>query len=187
MIYLSKGILCRYIHEHHIVVRQIDTPKELFGLDARLWMNGRYGFRITQSREEETAVKVLAERWYVCCEQDNNPCSQYRILTRCLLYPSRRKMRLPLINRTERKIYRWIKKAGLNLSIAELICLEEKGIEPKREMLYKKNAQKLHDVIYPGSITYAYSLENRMKNSLMRKQTVEAVVGLIQKQRLIVL
>ena len=188
MIYLSKGILCRYIHEHRIYVRQMDLPRELVGLEAVLWMNGRSGFGVTKSNEEEVVIKSLAEKWYVCYEPENTPLSQYRILTKCLLYPVRGLKRvLPLFDRTERKTYLWLKKAGLNLNIAEIICIEEKGIEPKKELFHRKNAQKLHDSIYPNCINYANALESRMKNSIARKRTVDAVMRLIQKQRLIVL
>ena len=188
MIYLSKGILCRRIHERRIYVRQIDLPRELVGLEAKLWMNGKHGFGVTQSREEEAVIKRLAEKRYVCCEPEHTPLAQYRILTKCLLYPVRGiRSALPLFDRAERRTYLWLKKAGFNLNIAEIICIEEKGLKPRKDLLYRKNAQNLHDSIYPNCINYVNALENRMKNSLARKRTVDAVLRLIQKQRLIVL
>ena len=97
---------------------------------------------------------------------------EYRVLTRCIFCVPEFLPRRFSLTRTERKLMRWIKKAGIHLSTAELIFLEENNVQPKFCMLYKRNRQALTQRIYTANTITDTVLENQMEYAVCRDRVV---------------
>lgn len=81
---------------------------------------------------------------------------------------------------------RWIKKAGIHLSTAELIFLEENNVQPKFCMLYKRNRQALTQRIYTANTITDTVLENQMEYAVCRDRVVGLLLNLLKKKYLVV-
>lgn len=184
MIYLSKGILVHGPKKNRLLVRHFGLPTEITGVDIDVWLNGRRGFAYTQTKEEDAALERLVNRHLANCELTRGGLSEYKILRKCLICPSKGvHLGIPPLSRTERTVLTWLKKAGIHLSLAELISLFDKGVEPTADLLYRENTRKLMNIIHPSRITIAYELENRMMHSIARKSIVDAVMRLLYRNR----
>lgn len=84
------------------------------------------------------------------------------------------------------KLMRWIKKAGIHLSTAELIFLEENNVQPKFCMLYKRNRQALTQRIYTANTITDTVLENQMEYAACRDKVVGLLLNLLKKKYLVV-
>lgn len=61
---------------------------------------------------------------------DDSGAAVFRLLVNCVICPRGPAPILPLTNHAERRVGRWIAKAGLRLMMAVLTFLSEKGISP---------------------------------------------------------
>ncbi|MDR1704708.1 MAG: hypothetical protein LBS19_08490 [Clostridiales bacterium] len=84
----------------------------------------------------------------------------------------------------ERVIWRWIRNAGLRLTIAELTLITERGIKPVRSLLGEGNRQPLTEEIYTTDTISDGILESMMEKSPARDETVHAVLGLLAKKKI---
>ncbi len=186
MIYLSKGILQNSNKDNIHIIRGNDSIT-LSGSEAKLWLGGNQEFTHTKSVEDTPVILKLSKLGLVEYEDFDTPINKYRILSRCVCCETRHSIFDFIANRAERKIMRWIKKAGIRLSTAELIYLFEKGINPSRHLLYPHNRQALVEKIYMTNNIFDNILENQMEKAHCRDQVVDILTRLIYKQRLVVL
>jgi hypothetical protein len=104
-------------------------------------------------------------------------------LSQCVVCPENRARFFPILTKTERETLKWIRCAGLRLTIAELAALRERGIRPASELLGWDNRQALTEAIYTPETIFDGLLETLMEKSPARQATVEAVLGLLYKRR----
>ena len=82
---------------------------------------------------------------------------------------------------------RWLSKAGLCLTMAELVYLTDRGIKPVPSLLGKGNRQALVETIYTRETVFDNLLENEMAKTAACDETVETVEGLLKAKRIILL
>lgn len=81
----------------------------------------------------------------------------------------------------------WLTKAGLRLSTAELIYLVDRDVRPCEKLLYTTNRQALVERIYTVDTISDNVLETQMEAAKRRDDTVQALLQLIKKKRIVVL
>lgn len=188
MMYLSKGIECKVKGKRGFFIRHYGRPIELVGEEVLVWKRGRSGFAYTKNPTEVNAVKKLVKRGLAICKDGHTEPDKYDALCWCAIYANPRyKFDIRSSNKPEKRILTWLRKAEQNLSFSELVCLEDKGIDPKPNLLSRKNSSRLMKIIYPELISMAGDLEVRMKHSPVRKQTVDAVMKLLRRKRVIIM
>jgi hypothetical protein len=106
------------------------------------------------------------------------------LLTNCVVCPVTSAVCAGLWDNPERHLWRWLTKAGLKLTMAELTFLSEHGVEPVPELLGPDNRQALTEIIYTAETIADSILEARMENSPAREQTVRSVLKLLRKDKI---
>lgn len=81
----------------------------------------------------------------------------------------------------------WLTKAGLRLSTAELVYLVDRNVAPSEDLLYIANRQALVEKIYTVDTIADNVLENQMESAVLRGDTVQALLRLLKKKRIVVL
>lgn len=81
----------------------------------------------------------------------------------------------------------WLTKAGLRLSTAELVYLVDRNVEPSEDLLYTASRQALVERIYTVDTIADNVLENQMEAAVLRNDTVQALLHLLRKKRIVVL
>ena len=188
MMYLSKGYLQIRSGKEEVYLKRAGKEYHLHGFQAVMWMKGEYAFAETDSDAGRRTVRELQDMGLVETEEKADGPAKYRILTRCVCDPARRKggdRSSARLNERERQIYRWIKKAGIHLSVAELVFLSELGVSPQKDLLYEKNRQKLVELLYLLDDVEGNLLEDRMEQSEKREEVVSALMGLLVKKKIL--
>lgn len=90
------------------------------------------------------------------------------------------------LNERERQIYTWMRKAGLHLSVAELVFLQEHQIIADSGMFGVRNRQKLIETIYTKDNIQNNLLEHQMEKAECRDEVVEALMQLLKKKKILV-
>ena len=180
MMYLSKGLLLRK-DKNALIVSHCGAEYELTGERAAIWEGGRQEPReITPVQEQ--IIKELAEKNGLAeTSPDTGNEAVFRILVNCVICPIVKPAFPALWSQPERRLYNWITKAGLRLTIAELIYLNENKIEPARGLLGEKNRQALTETIYNANSIADGILESRMELSPELDSTISAVMGLLRR------
>lgn len=187
MTYLSKGIVCDGSTEQLLKISHCGGEYILKGMEAALWLNGRYEIAEVESAAEDQAAGHLQRMGLVECEEDGTPISIYRILTRCILCPAvSKRVSLPLRG-LEKQIMTWMAKAGLHLTLAELIYLIAHDVAPAEELLYAENRQALVERIYTMPTVADCILESQMEKADCRDTVVRTVLQLLKKKRIVIL
>lgn len=187
MAYLSKGIVCSGSTEQLLRISHCGSEYTLKGKEAALWLNGRYGIATAQSVLEEQAVGHLQRIGLVECEEEDSAICKYRILAKCILCPVASKgVSLPLRG-LEKRVMTWMTKAGLHLSLAELICLIDHDVAPADELLYAANRQTLVERIYTVDTIADCILETQMEAAACRDSVVHTVLRLLKKKKIVIL
>jgi len=185
MIYISKGLVCKGSTEEILEVAHRGQSFQLTGAPAYTWLNGRYGFARSKTFQEENALRQLSRMGLAEYEDEETAVSQYRILSRCILCPVK-KRGLSVLG-MEKELLTWITKAGLRLSTAELVYLVEHQIRPIEELLYEENRQALVERIYTVDTIADNLLETQMEQATERDAVVKTILQLLRKKRLVVL
>jgi hypothetical protein len=178
MLYISKGLLRGNTGDGHITVAWRGNEYDLEGENARLWLVGRYETALAEAR----SLAKLANLGLVDTADADGPLNIYRLLTNCVVSPAPPRFPRWPLRRTERLLWRWIRRAGLRLTLAELVFLLEQDICPVPELLGEANRQALTEVIYNTENIEDRMLENRMEEAFGRDAVVEALLGLLRKQ-----
>ena len=184
MIYISKGTSKSGLH-HPLKVTRCSKTIQLSGLQAELWRKGRYEFASAQTKAEELALDNLSRVGLVEVQQEGTDTFRYYALTSCVLCPTRR----PGIGLTtgKKELLRWLKKAGLRMTVAELIYLRSRGIRPTRKLLRARNRQALVESIYNPLNISDNLLEQQMESAECRDRVVADLLSLLKRKKLVLL
>lgn len=186
MKYISIGVVGQKSSEHILNISRGSYKFCLTGIQAGLWLNGRYGFSDTNTTQEEKELQQLSKMGLaVIC--DGSYSEEYRALAHCTLVPT--EIRYPFlgIKGQENTILKWLCEAGLVLSMAELTYLIDRRIPLQQRLLGSDNAQALVEEIYTKETIFDNILENRMEHSRARDSVVDSVLKLLRKKRIILL
>lgn len=187
MTYLSKGIVGNGSTEQLLIISHCGGEYTLKGKEAACWLNGRFETSTVKSVVEEHAVGHLQRIGLAECEDEDSEISKYRILTRCILCPAVSKgVSLPLRG-LEKRLMIWLTKAGLHLTLAELIYLIDRDVPPSENLLYTSNRQTLVERIYTVDTIADCILETQMEAAASRDAVVQAVLRLLKKKRIVIL
>jgi len=185
MLYLSKGMVIKQSTEQMLCVTYCGIDYMLTGIGARLWLDGRFGVKETQDAGQDMHLRKLQQLGLVELSEETGMLASYHLLTRCIICPAKLKSVRKPLSSTENKTWRWIKGAGLRLTIGELTKLFAEGLEPAPDLLGKVNAQALTMRLYASDPIFDTTLEIQMEHSPKRDGTVNAVLGLLRKKRII--
>lgn len=186
MKYISIGMVNKQSSEHILSISRGSYKFELTGVQAGLWLNGRYGFADASTMPEEKELQQLAKMGLVViC--DGSYSEEYRALSHCTLVPAAVKYPFWGIKGQDNTILQWLREAGLVLSMAELTYLIDRRIPLNARLLGSNNAQALVEEIYTKETIFDNILENRMEHSRARDSVVESVLKLLRKKRIILL
>jgi hypothetical protein len=184
MMYLSKGILPWKPSAAGAAVSHCGVLHRLTGDRAALWLAGQHQPGHTQNAEQDAELARLAELGIAECDEGTDETAVFRLLTGCSVCPVRVKSRPAILNRPERRLWRWIRFAGLRLTVAELTLLTERGVKPVPALLGEANRQALTEVIYTAETIFDGILETLAAKSPARAGTVAAVLGLLRKGKI---
>ncbi len=187
MLYLSKGIVCPESVTGNLFLERGNQKFQLQGREAAVWLQGRFGFHIIESEAEEQAVRCLAGKGLAEMEVETGSVYKYRILTRCVFCPVRQSQHMSSrLSGLERQIDTWMRKAGLHLSVAELVFLQEHHITADSGMFGNRNRQKLIETIYTKDNIQDNLLEHQMEQAECRDEVVEALMQLLKKKKILI-
>lgn len=187
MIYLSKGIAREDSTEERVGVIRGGQLLLLTGVEAALWLNGRFSFSMTHSPAEERSLRHLIRMGLAEAEEKDDSASKYWVLSRCVCCPAKtKKVKIPL-SRKEKQVFVWLQKAGLRLSTAELVYLQEHQIQPEEKLLYEENRQSLVEAIYTQDTIADNILENQMESASCKNEVVGILLQLLEKKRILIL
>lgn len=188
MKYISKGMVVKASTEDILYVTRCSVDFQLTGIQADLWLNGRFGFSELRAdnRLAITALNQLKRQELVELA-DPEETGEYRALTQCVLAPAKTKSGGLTLSADEKWALKWLIEAGLRLSMAELVCLREHGLNPEPELLGDNNRQALTEVIYTQENIFDNILETQMERAAARDAVVKTVLSLLKKKRIILL
>ena len=186
MRYISIGVVVTEGTEHNLTVCRGSNKFNLTGNLAAIWLNGRFGFAEAKKLEE---VKILEQliRMGLAIKSSSYPIAEYRTLTQCTIVPADRKHPFLGLNSVERTVLKWLREAGLVLSMAELVYLIDRAIPVETKYLGNDNTQLLVERIYTKDTIFDNILENEMERAAMREKTVNTVLSLLRKKRIVLL
>lgn len=186
MMYISKGIVKEGSTQQRLTVCYGGCEFELVGREAQIWLDGRFGVASILDTADQQ-VGHLHRMGLLEFEYEATPLARYRLLTRCILVPSRRGG-IPLFqSKTEKRILFWLRNAGIRLSTAELVYLIDREVKPVRGLMHEDNRQALIERIYTKGTIADDVLETQMEKAVFRDEIVESLLRLIAKKRLVVL
>lgn len=184
MIYISKGISKSSLRKPLKVTRCGKTI-QLAGLQAELWRKGQYGFAAIQTKAEELALEYLSKAGLAEIQRKSTSTARYYALTCCVLCPTRR-LNYGL-SAGEKELLCWLKKAGLRMTVAELVYLRTRNTHPTRKLLRARNRQALVEQIYNPHNIADNLLEQQMESADCRDEVVADLLSLLEKKRLVLL
>lgn len=187
MIYLSKGKVLEHATEEQLGVSRGGQQFCLTGVEAALWLNGRFSFSKPNSPIEDRALRHLVRMGLAEIEEGEDMAAKYRILTRCICCPAKgKKVSIPVSGK-EKTVLLWLQRAGIRLSTAELIYLQEHQIQPEPALLYEENRQALIETIYTKNTIWDNILESQMESAACRDETVQVLLQLLKKKKILIL
>ncbi len=187
MLYISKGMVCPESVTGNLFLERGNQKFQLQGREAAVWLKGRFGFDMTESEAEERAVRYLAGKGLAEMEEETGSVYKYRILTRCICCPVKQDQRMSSrLSGLERQLDTWMRKAGLHLSVAELVFLREHHIATDSGMFGIRNRQKLIETIYTKDNIQDNLLEHQMEQAECRDEVVEALMQLLKKKKILI-
>lgn len=187
MLYISKGIVNPGSTEQLLNIAHSNNDFLLTGMKAELWLRGRFSFTSAQNNAEVAALSNLENMGLIETESEEGATAEYRILSRCVCCPAKVKSVNVAFSRLEKNILTWLRKAGLRLTVAELIMLTEKRIKPIEDLLYETNRQALVECIYTSGNIFDNILENQMEHAACRDAVVKALLHLLKRKMIIIL
>lgn len=187
MIYLSKGVVQPESSIENLWLERGGKQFQLQGAEAAVWLKGRFEFMVAESEAKEQVVMRLANKGLAEMEEEADSISRYRILTRCVCCPAKQRRHMSSrLNEQERQIDTWLQKAGIRLSVAELVFLQEHQITADSGMFGIRNRQKLIETIYTKDNIQDNLLEHQMEKAECRDEVVETLMQLLKKKRILI-
>ncbi len=187
MLYISKGMVLDQPKEQILEVSHCGVKHMLTGIGAQLWLDGRFGIEETNDERKIRHLCELQRLGLVETSEEVGSLAMYRLLTRCIICPAKSKTIRSLLSPMEKRMWKWISKAGLRLTIGELVKLVTDGVMPSPNLLGKDQAQDLTLRIYAGDLTFETTPDLQMETSPKRDAVASAVLGLLRKRRLIMI
>jgi hypothetical protein len=180
MQYISKGAIIPGSDIRKVCVNYRGAAHTLSEEESLLWLDGQF---VPQSLTEcPRALKRLIDLGVVEATDEDGELGLFRLLIGCIIVPLKPTRAQKRLDGYERQSWIWIKNAGLRPTIAELICLSEKGTEPSPDMLGGENRQNLVEAIYSADTIADTVLESLMEKVSARDTVVNAVFGLLRKK-----
>ena len=187
MVYISKGIMKKSLGVSNMQVVHNGQTYSLTEKEAELWNRGRLGFAHTKNHIEEQMVTHLEELGVAELEREEQKVSKYCILTRCICCETVKK-HVPLsLGKEEKRLFTWICKSGLRLSMAELTYLMEYDVRPLEVYLGENNRHNLVKRIYLQSGIFDNLLETQMEHARKRDDTVRLIEQLLKKKHIMLM
>ena len=188
MKYISKGFVIEGSTEHILKIQRGNCEFQLTGNRAKLWINGRYGVAEADGTNALYVKELIhLKRIGLVQPVGEEPEGVFRALTQCIPVPAKSgKFRLPL-NPLENQTLQGLRRAGLRLTIAELVFLREHDIKPEPHLFGEENRQALTETIYTKENIFDNVLEAQMEHASCRDEMVRAVLGLLKKKRIVLL
>lgn len=187
MIYLSKGVVQTSRGNVSLCIEYCGQEYPLSGVQAELWRRGQFDFAAAEAGKETNALEDLERLGIVETEQEDTAAARFRVLTRCICCPAVFRKPEPPMPTLEKAILTWLRKAGLRLTVAELVCLTEHGIKPEKQLLGEENRQALVETIYTQDNIQDGLLELQMEQAAWRDAVVDALLQLLRKKKLLLL
>lgn len=188
MKYISKGIVVKTSTEVILHVTRCGCDFQLTGVQADIWLKGRFGFfTVKEDILEQRALQQLVRQELVEIADRGDALGEYRALTQCVPVPVRTKDIVSGLSFKEKEMLHWLTAAGLQLTMAELVCLNENNISPTSEFLGSENRQVLTEIIYTQENIQDNLLETQMEYAKTREAVTGTVLSLLKKQRIILL
>lgn len=188
MLYLSKGIVCKGSTKEKLRIARGNNVYTLEGLEAEIWLDGR--FKITalpDTLDYEDVILSLSANGLAEFEYHSDEISKFRILTRCVCCPAKAKLFSGSLNKNEKTILKWLSRAGIRLTTAELTYLWENKIMPLPELVSEENRQALVETIYTKNNIFDNLLENQMENAVCRNEITDTLMELLRKRKIVML
>ena len=186
MKYISMGAVTKPSTEHIVYVSHCGFDYTLTGDLASMWLNGRFGFDSARNQFQKKALNQLERMGLVVITEDVLE-GEYRALTKVRLVPAKSRNPYMGLSRNEKTALKWITETGLVLSMAELVYLIERDIEPEVKYLGQDNVQRLVERIYTKDTIFDNILENQMERAEKRDHVVRLVLSLLKKKRIVLL
>lgn len=186
MKYIAIGAITKPSTERLVHVSHCGFDYTLTGDQAGLWLDGRFSFGAARNQIQQRELKQLERMGLVVLTEDI-PEGEYRALTRVRLVPSNAKNPYAGLSREEKTALKWIRETGLVLSMAELVYLMDRDIEPEAKYLGKDHVQPLVERIYTQDTIFDNILENQMEHAPKRDRIVKLVLRLLKKKRIVLL
>lgn len=187
MMYISKGIVKEGSTEQRLTVCYGGAEFVLTGKEARIWLGGRFAPALLHENAADAMIGHLHRMGLVEFEYEEGAAARYRLLTKCILVPSRKRGFGMMQSKTEKRILYWLRNAGIRLSTAELVYLIDREVKPVPELLHESNRQALIERIYTHHNIADNILEVQMEKAVFRDEIVDALLNLLAKKRLVVL
>lgn len=184
MKYLSKGMVLRPCTRVIVYVSHCGAEYALTGLQAKLWLEGRFKVAETSTPQQESDLVILSRMGLAEIAEDDFAAGLYRLLTKCVLVPAKLKPIRVTLNRNEAIAWRWFIGAGLNLTMAEIVFLLSKQVQPVPGLIGRENACALTEVLYDSNSIQDNLMEHEMEREPGRDHAVRTVLGLVRKKRL---
>lgn len=188
MKYIAKGMVVRASTTEILYVTRGGFEFQLTGIQADLWLNGRFEF--SQLKDDvlaQQALQQLKRQDLVECAGGDGALGEYRALTQCFPVPAASKGIRSRLSSDETEMLHWLTNAGLRLTVAELVCLKEHSIQPSPALFGIENRQALTEAIYTQDNIFDNVLEAQMEHAEARDSVTEIVLSLLKKRRIILL
>ena len=188
MKYISKGIVINESTEQRLSILRCGYEFLLTGTQAALWQNGQFAFSDIQDGSiiQKRALEQLRRQELVEIAENNN-AGLYRALARCIIAPVSRLKLSGWMSRDERMLYKWLCRAGLHLTLAELVFLTENKVLPEDKWMGENKRQELTDLIYDRNNIFDNMLEIQMEHVGCRDGVVQNILSLLKKRRIVLL
>lgn len=186
MKYISTGAVMNKGTEHIFEVCKSNHKFTLTGELAAVWLSGRFAFSDAKSASEIRNLEHLC-RMGLAVKADDVNAAKYWALTHCTLAPADCRYPYWGLPALEKTVLRWLREAGLRLTIAELVYLNEHSILPNPTLLGGDNTQILVETIYTRETIMDNILEAQMEDATSRDAVVNAVLRLLKKKRIVLL
>ena len=187
--YISKGMVIRESTEDLLYVTRCGHDFQLTKAQAALWLNARFGFDTVNEEDPiaRVAFQQLRRQELVELAENKTRVGEYRALTQCVVVPAQVRGFMAPLNMRERQTLKWISRAGLRLSTAELVFLNENKVRPDNSLLGYENRQTLTELLYTKETIFDNILEARMEQAEAMAQTIKTLLALLKKKRVILL
>ena len=186
MKYISIGAVMKEGTEHILDVTHGGAQFRLTGEKARLWLNGRLGFGEVFNPLHLNMLEQLFKMGLVI-KCDGSRAEEFRALCKCTIVPAECDHPYWFLQSMEKTVLQWLRNAGLVLSMAELVYLMDRNVQMEEKLLGSENAQALVERIYTKDTVFNNILENQMERAAMREKTVNTVLSLLRKKRIVLL